>query len=63
MKFCKKCRKRVVKKIESNVDLSIESIKVCMCRHQFIFLHNTVVKRLSSELGVHEMKKLIFKKP
>ena len=60
MKFCKKCHKRVVEKIESNVDLSNESIKVCMCGNQFILLHNTVVKRLGSEMGVHQTKKFIF---
>ena len=55
MKFCKKCHKRVVEKIESNVDLS-----VCMCGNQPILIHNTVVKRLGSEMGVCGMKKLVF---
>ena len=59
MKFCKKCHKRVVKKIESNVDLSIDSVKVCMCDNRALLLHGTVIKRLASEMGVHEIKKFI----
>ena len=62
MKFCKKCHKRVVKKIESNVDLSNDSVKVCMCGNQTLLLHGTVIKRLNSEMGVHEIKKLLYKK-
>ena len=59
MKFCKKCHKRVVKKIENNVDLSNDSVKVCMCGNQTLLSHGTVIKRLTSEMGVHEIKKFI----
>ena len=57
MKFCKKCHKRVVGKVENNVDLSVGSIKVCVCDGRVGLLHDVVIKRLVSEVGVHEVKK------
>ena len=59
MKFCTKCHKRVVEKIESNIELSLGHSKICVCRGQGIKpIHGSVIKRLVSEMGVHEVKKI-----
>ena len=46
MKFCKKCRKRIVEKLENGIDL----VKICTCRGRVSLVHNSVVKRRNSEI-------------
>ena len=59
MKFCKKCHRRVVEKIDNHLDLSVGHARVCVCRDRGIgLMHMSVIKRLNTEVGVHEMKKL-----
>ena len=62
MKFCKKCHRRVVTNIENHVDLSVGHLKIRVCSHRATPINSSVVKRLVSELGVHEVKKPWHKK-
>ena len=55
--FCKKCHKRIVEKVRSNVDLSRGTVKICLCGNRDLFVHGPVIKRLVSEFGVHKVKK------
>ena len=59
MKFCKKCHKRVVTKIESHVVFTMDTVKMCMCGNRALLFHGSVIKRLVSEWGVHDVKKII----
>ena len=56
MKFCKECHRRMVEKIETGVDCSVGSIKICMCTGLVFRMHGGVIKRLNSEVGVHRAK-------
>ena len=60
MKFCKKCHKRVVEKIESNIGFSVGSVRVCVCDGRCAPVSGSVIKRLISEAGVHEVKKIFM---
>ena len=57
MKFCKKCHRRVVEQIENHVGLSMGSLKICVCSRRATLINCSVLKRLVSEVGVHEIKK------
>ena len=60
MKFCKKCHRRAVGKIESHLDLSLGHSKICVCRGQGITpINGSVIKRLVSGMGAHEVKKFM----
>ena len=60
MKFCKKCRKHIVEKLENGIQCSIDSVKICTCPGRVVLVHNSVVKRDNSELGVQETRKCFF---
>ena len=60
MKFCKRCHKRVIEKIDSTIDFSVGSVKICMCTGQILNLKGTVINRLVSEVGVSKVKKTIY---
>ena len=59
MKFCKKCHRRIVEKIENGVDCSVSSIKICMCTGQVFRMHGGVIKCLNSEVRVHRARKFL----
>ena len=60
MKFCNKCHRRVVGKVDNCLDLSSDHRRVCVCRGQGIkLMHDSVIKRYVSEVGVHKMKKIM----
>ena len=57
MKFCKRCHKRVVEKIDSTIDFSVGSVKICTCTGPILNLKGAVINRLVSEVGVSKVKK------
>ena len=58
MKFCKKCHRRIVEKIESELDLSSSSIKICLCiRHNIDSTPGVSASVLSDTVALKIKKK------
>ena len=61
MKFCKKCHRRIVNKLDNSNQYSSDCVKICTCPGQgLLSVHRSVVKRYNSELGVHEVRKFVL---
>lgn len=58
MKFCKKCHRRTVTKIDSSVNCSLDSVKICMC-NGIALMHRSVINRFGSEVGDKNSKRCV----